>query len=55
MVDEKGCLLRAYRVVGRATTVFVTRTGRIFRVHPGPFLGTEGARHLEETIVRLLE
>lgn len=55
VVDEEGSVLRAYRIVGLPTTVFITRSGRIFRVHPGPYVGPEAARDLEETVARLRE
>ena len=54
VVDEDGVVLAKYRVVGLPTTVFVTRSGRLFEVHAGPFVGPEGARRLEEYITRLL-
>ncbi|MFN3286222.1 MAG: TlpA family protein disulfide reductase [bacterium] len=55
VVDDDGSLLRAYRVVGLPTTVFVTPSGVIRDVHAGPFLGPEGARRLEAYLLRLLK
>ncbi|MCS7173775.1 MAG: TlpA family protein disulfide reductase [Armatimonadetes bacterium] len=54
VLDEDGTVLARYRVVGLPTTVFITRSGRIFEVHAGPFVGPEGAQRLEEYITRLL-
>ncbi len=54
VLDEEGALLARYRVVGLPTTVFVTRSGRIFETHAGPFVGPEGARRLENYLTRLL-
>ncbi len=54
VLDEEGALLVKYRVVGLPTTVFVTRSGRIFETHAGPFLGPEGTRRLESYLNRLL-
>lgn len=53
--DPKGDALRWFRVVGLPTTVFVTRTGQIFEVHTGPFIGSEGRRALEKLIRTLQE
>ncbi|GBD28661.1 Thiol-disulfide oxidoreductase ResA [bacterium HR31] len=55
VVDDDGSLLRAYRVVGLPTTVFVTSSGVIRDVHAGPFVGPEGARRLEADLLRLLK
>lgn len=55
VVDDDGSLLRAYRVVGLPTTVFVTPSGIIREVHAGPFVGPEGARRLEAYLLRLLK
>ncbi|MDR7563646.1 MAG: TlpA disulfide reductase family protein [Armatimonadota bacterium] len=54
VLDEDGVVLAKYRVVGLPTTVFITRSGRLFEVHAGPFVGPEGARRLEDYIARLL-
>ncbi|MDR7407881.1 MAG: TlpA disulfide reductase family protein [Armatimonadota bacterium] len=55
VLDDDGSLLRAYRVVGLPTTVFVTASGVIRDGHAGPFLGAEGARRLEAYLLRLLK
>lgn len=54
LYDDDGSVLRAYQVVGLPTTVFVTADGRIWGTHPGPFVGEEGTRRLDDHLAWLM-
>jgi cytochrome c biogenesis protein CcmG/thiol:disulfide interchange protein DsbE len=50
VIDDDNATMRAYRISGIPTTVFVDSAGRVASVHAGVFVGDEGVARLQARI-----